>query len=300
MRNVLEFMNSMRLNTSLFSLIFVAIFSCGCAKSDPIVAKVAGLPITLSEFNARLEQTPEKYQWHMQRDVGQRQFLDILVREKMLYALAQRRGLARDEEVRKALKDFKRDQNKELQEFREGILVSKFLEELRGKELQVTDEETVAYHKARPYEYQARHILFATEQEAQKALERLKQGESFSKLARELSLDPVSSQDGGSLGKIRPGELPKELETALANLKIGEFSGVLPSPFGYHILQKTNEQPMNFEEAREDIRRILEREKFESWLDGEKKNLTVKVREDVLKSVAWAENQEGKEHETIP
>jgi len=45
----------------------------------------------------------------------------------------------------------------------------------------------------------ASHILVDTEEEAQKVIERIKEGEDFSDLAKELSLDTASGANGGDL-----------------------------------------------------------------------------------------------------
>jgi hypothetical protein len=53
----------------------------------------------------------------------------------------------------------------------------------------------------------ARHILVSTEPEAKKTLERLQAGEDFAALARELSRDVTSAEQGGDLGWFTQDEL---------------------------------------------------------------------------------------------
>src|SRR5690606_14482173 len=86
-------------------------------------------------------------------------------------------------------------------------------------------------------EVHARHILVQTEDEGNKALERLKKGEDFAKLAAELSKDPGSGKDGGDLGYFTKDRMVKEFGDAAFALKPGEISGLVKTQFGYHIIK---------------------------------------------------------------
>ncbi len=56
------------------------------------------------------------------------------------------------------------------------------------------------------------HILVKKQSEAQAILERLKKGESFANLARELSIDKGSAKRGGDLGVFGRGMMVKPFE----------------------------------------------------------------------------------------
>ncbi|HID86576.1 MAG TPA: post-translocation molecular chaperone, partial [Anaerolineae bacterium] len=83
----------------------------------------------------------------------------------------------------------------------------------------------------------ARHILLKTEEEARSVLERLEQGEDFEALARELSQDPGSREQGGDLGWFPRGQMVPEFDEIAFALPPGEISDVVQSSFGYHIIQ---------------------------------------------------------------
>ena len=59
---------------------------------------------------------------------------------------------------------------------------------------------------------------------------------SFEKIAMKYSEDPGSALNGGDLGYIQRGTLVKEYEKAAFNLKVGEISNPILSPFGYHLI----------------------------------------------------------------
>ena len=81
------------------------------------------------------------------------------------------------------------------------------------------------------------HILVKTEKEANKVLEQLKEGEKFSKIAKELSLCP-SKKRGGDLGTFGRGQMVKEFEKAAFDLQKGQISGIVKTKFGYHIIRR--------------------------------------------------------------
>jgi peptidyl-prolyl cis-trans isomerase D len=67
--------------------------------------------------------------------------------------------------------------------------------------------------------------------------ERLKQGEDFAKLAKEISQDPGSASNGGDLGFAGPGVYDPEFEKALYALKKDEVSAPVRSAFGWHLIK---------------------------------------------------------------
>ena len=81
------------------------------------------------------------------------------------------------------------------------------------------------------------HILVKTEKEANKVLERLKNGDKFSKIAKELSLCP-SKKRGGDLGTFGRGQMVKEFEKAAFALQKGQISPIVKTKFGYHIIRR--------------------------------------------------------------
>ena len=74
---------------------------------------------------------------------------------------------------------------------------------------------------------------------AQDVLRRVKAGEDFPRLVVEFSDEPNAGARGGSLGRFGHGAMVKQFEEAAFALKPGEVSDVVESPFGYHIIQRT-------------------------------------------------------------
>lgn len=83
------------------------------------------------------------------------------------------------------------------------------------------------------------HILVKKLSEANSILERLKNGEGFSNLAKECSIDRGSAKKGGDLGLFGRGVMVKPFEDAAFNLKKGEItSEPIKTEFGYHLIKR--------------------------------------------------------------
>ena len=81
------------------------------------------------------------------------------------------------------------------------------------------------------------HILVAKFNEAQEILDKVKKGESFSKLAGERSLDG-SRKRGGDLGYFGRGKRIKDFEKTAFTLEKGQISNIVKTQFGYHIIKR--------------------------------------------------------------
>jgi peptidyl-prolyl cis-trans isomerase C len=118
-------------------------------------------------------------------------------------------------------------------------------------------DDAAAAHTAQP-EIHARHILVATEEEAQAALARIKNGEDFAKVADELSKDPGSK--GGDLGWFTKDKMVPEFADAAFKLKVGEISAPVKSPFGWHIIQVEDTRQSQlppFDQVKEEVTRYV-------------------------------------------
>jgi len=117
-------------------------------------------------------------------------------------------------------------------------------------DVEPTEEEIQEALAEIPNEEQvrARHILVRTDpddpkseteagKKAQALLKRIQAGEDFAKIAREESEDPNSAIRGGDLGFFTRGQMVPEFEKVAFSQNPGQISGLVKSPFGFHIIQ---------------------------------------------------------------
>jgi len=94
-------------------------------------------------------------------------------------------------------------------------------------------------------------------------------GADFAELAARHSACP-SKAKGGNLGPFERGRMVKPFEDAAFSLKKGEVSGVVETPFGYHLIKVTEREQtrvMPLDEVREEVRSYLDRQQREEALN---------------------------------
>lgn len=138
----------------------------------------------------------------------------------------------------------------------------------------------------------ARHILIKTSEvlndaEARRRLtglkERLDNGGDFAELARTNSQD-LSSSKGGDLGWLYPGDTVPEFQRVMDNLKVGEVSEPVQSPFGWHLIQvverRVNEVSLERQRAaaRMTLRDRKAEEVYQDWVRQLRDNAYVEIR----------------------
>jgi peptidyl-prolyl cis-trans isomerase SurA len=177
---------------------------------------------------------------------------------------------------------------------------------VRGR-VKVTDDDLKNYYQTHPQEFggetelHVRHIFMPLPEHAPKAeqarahadaervLQRLKTGEDFATVAKQVSQGP-SAADGGDLGWLRRGTIQKALEDAAFGLKDGQVSGIVQAGPGLHIV-KVEERRIggarSFEDAKEEIRNRLLDEQVtatrQQLLDELRKAAVVEVKLPELK-----------------
>jgi parvulin-like peptidyl-prolyl isomerase len=165
-----------------------------------------------------------------------------------------------------------------------------------ASELEVP-ESAVAVHFAEhserystPPRALARHIVVEDEEKAEWILTQIRSGTPFEELARAHSLGP-EARDGGLLPAFARGELPEAFDRAF-DLRPGQISEVIESPYGYHIFRLEEpipEHEPNLEEASEQIRAELRQTRFaglrDSWLRELRRKARIRINEEALESL---------------
>ncbi len=266
-----------------------------CKQKGDVIAKVGGDTITTEDFSERMMAAPPAYQAYINTEPGKKQFIDLLVREKLVLESAKQAGIDKREEYKSSLEEFKEEQKRQLKDYESGLMMEMYIKEVQENMITASEDEINKYYEEHkedftsPVAVTAKHILVPTKEEAEIAYDRINKGEPFEKVAQEMSTDKVSAQRGGQIGPFRKGELVKEFEEVVFNLKTGEISEIVETPFGLHIITKVSEeklQPIPEDVAKAEIKNIIEKTKFDKWFDDAKKKLNVSVDYSKLDNVS--------------
>lgn len=178
---------------------------------------------------------------------------------------------------------------------------------IRNK-VKVTDEDVKNYWQTHPQEFRAgeevrvRHIFFALPQDAdaaerarvdaiaEKALARVKAGEDFGKVAREMSQGP-SARESGELGWLKRGTVQPEVEKVAFALQPGQVSGLVRTRPGYQIIQVEERRgggARPFDEVKEEVRDRLVNEQGDTY----RAQYIAELRKDAVIEVKMAELKE--------
>ena len=112
----------------------------------------------------------------------------------------------------------------------------------------------------------ARHILVDTETEAESLLNQLKAGADFVSLAKAYSQDLSTKNTGGDLIFFPRGILvAPEVEQVAFSLEPGEFSDVVPSALGYHIILVIEVDPAR--EVSPENLRLIQDQAVQKWIE---------------------------------
>ena len=215
-----------------------ALSFAGQALADPkVLAKVDGQPITDEDVADAMTDIGPGLPQKLEGAARQKYVLDYLVDLKLAAKKAEADKLTGSPEF-----------ERKLAYYREKLAMEQLLSSV-GKAATTEEAERKAYDdaaKAEPpqQEIHARHILLPTEDEAKKALARVKGGEDFAKVATELSKDP--SGNGGDLGWFTKDRMVPEFSDAAFKLKEGEISEPVKTQFGWHIIKIEGSRTKSF------------------------------------------------------
>jgi parvulin-like peptidyl-prolyl isomerase len=170
-------------------------------------------------------------------------------------------------------------------------------EQIKGK-ADVTDADAEDFYKKNPEQFKspeqvrASHILIAVPQDAkpevvvekEKAAQaiaaRVKKGEPFDKLAKELSEDPSAKENSGDLDFFTKEAMVPEFSKAAFSMKKDEISDPVRSQFGYHVIKVTDRkdaETVTLEKAKPQLLAYLQRQKKQSEIEKIVKDIRAKA-----------------------
>jgi peptidyl-prolyl cis-trans isomerase C len=229
---------------------------------DNQLSSVAAFMST-EQFNEQKKKMLEQYQ----NPQAKQQFLQSWLAQKILYREALEKQLAEKSEVKKLMN-----------ELVQGLLSQQLMNEQLASKINITQTDLETYYAANkdkflePAKAKISHILVNEEQQAKDIIKRIKNGEDFGKLAKELSQDEGTKDNGGKidLEVIEGSDVPVIGDVNELNEKIfaAEAPVVLDEPIktekGWEIVKvdaKESERQKTFDEVRQQVMMMLSNQK---------------------------------------
>jgi peptidyl-prolyl cis-trans isomerase C len=274
------------------------------AESAPLVSKselntplatIDDLIITLGEFEERINRQSPYVRARYTSLEQKKEFLDNLIRFEVLAKEASRRGLDKDAEVVRTMKQ---------------VMIQKLINQEFDSKVtpsSITDVELRTYYDAnlsefiKPEEVRASAILFDNRAQAERVLveakgEAGKTNKGFRDLVAKYSSDEDTKLRGGDLRyfTIDSKELPPAVvAAAFALAQTGDVSGAVDAGNGkFYIIKQTNRRKgstRSFEDAKPSIRNTLFRDKRVSaqkaFIEGLRAKAKIEIDDASLEKV---------------
>jgi parvulin-like peptidyl-prolyl isomerase len=210
-------------------------------------AEEAGVEVTDDQVDQRLEEIKGQFP-------SEQEFDKAL--EDQGFSVAELSGLVRDQ------------------------LIEAGLREKVTEDVEPSDEDLRDYYADNRKGFRqtrVQHILVENEKLAARLSRRLMEAprrrveDLFGRLAKRHSTDP-SSNKGGELGWVSPGQLVAPFQAAMDALRIGAVSDPVPTEFGVHVIRVTDRRQQSFDSVRDQISQQVgatgSEEAWRDWLAG--------------------------------
>lgn len=223
-----------------------------------VVARVNGHDITVREIEiaaddlgGQLPDIPANLRYPF--------IVEYLIERHLLAQASVAEGVADSDEYKQRLAFY------QAKALRDAYFASKLRPQVTEEEVKAAYEREAAKVKTE-LRARARHILVATEKEAQDVIDRLNKGEKFEDVARQVSLDG-SKNYGGDLGYFTASEMVPEFSKAAFAMKPGQISKPVKTDYGWHVIQLVEFKeggPQPYDQVKGAIRAVLLREKVQA------------------------------------
>jgi len=173
---------------------------------------------------------------------------------------------------------------KAIEDFSTNILLKTWTKE-KVLSFEITDEEIKSAYEERVTklagkEYNARHILVKTEDEAKAIIKEIAGGADFEKLAKEKSTGP-SGSNGGSLGWFKAKTMVPAFANAVKTMAKGEVSKEpVKTQFGFHIIKVEDSRDTKLptlDSLKAQLKRVISQNKMLAYMQDLRKKADVKI-----------------------
>jgi len=240
------------------------------APLDPVVARVNTEEIHLSDIAAVAQSLPAQYH-NMPNNVLYPLLLDQAIDRTAIVLQARKQGLDHDPGVQRQM------QHAQEQVLADALMRREVTPLVTEDAVRARYDRDVA-NKPGEEEVHARHILVASEAEANKIIAELKKGGDFVAIAKARSTDSGAAQ-GGDLGFFKKGDMLPEFAAAAFALKPGQFTDKpVKTQYGWHVIkaeERRTAPPPTYAEAHDGLRQQIIQESVQKVVAEARAGLTV-------------------------
>lgn len=249
--------------------------------NSPVLAYVNNQPITQEDFDRAANNLDDNFKKFVTTESGRANFLSFLISEKLLLADAMDRGINLTQEYRAEITALEEAQRAALETAKNFALRRNLLESLaQDGTLGVTEEEIKDYYKKYPYEITIKQFIISDSQKAADVMKQMRNihtAARFADFAKQFSDEPLAKKSGGDMPPFIPGEYLPQIEVPAANSKLMEVQGFITTAQGNHIIMKTAEKRLTYNEAKDRIKSIIENQKLDSYLNSLNKKYNISI-----------------------
>ncbi|MEJ2627652.1 MAG: peptidylprolyl isomerase, partial [bacterium] len=214
----------------LFSVfvIFEGMITSGCnngSAGDEVVARVENSVLTNEELNRRII-------WKGLGEEQKRKYVENWINRELLYKEAIQQNL-----------DKTPDLELEIEQVKKEFLVNRLVDKTFAEKIKITEQEIESYYnknqnlfKVQDDERWVLHLLTNTREEAREALQEINAGKDFREVVSAYS-SGIFKDNKGDLGYIKRGDVIDEISRVAFSLAKDAVSGIIKSPYGYHIIK---------------------------------------------------------------
>jgi len=260
------------------------------AGDDKTVATVNGYEIRTSEVRmafddviGQLPNLPAKLRFPF--------VVEFLIERHLLAQVAAKDGIAETDDYKRRLAAY------QAKALRDSYLAEKIAPSVKEEEIKAAyDKESAKVTQTE--RVRARHILVATEKEANDIEAKLKAGAKFEDLAKQYSLDG-SKDYGGDLGYFTAPEMVPEFSKAAFALKVGEVSAPVKTDYGWHVIRMDDRKmgsAQPYDQVKSAIKNVLVRDKVQALLASLQGTAKVEILDPDLKK---AQDEAQAQHKAL-
>jgi len=250
-----RFLPSIRPGFLALALLAAAATPSPAQAPDPVLAKVNGAEIRLSDLAIAEEEIGASLPQGVTGDARREYLLTYLIDMVIVAQDAEVQGMSSSDEFKRR---FLMARNKVLMELELRQHAKKSITEEAMRKVyddaikQMQTEEEV----------RARHILVAKEDEAKAIVADLKKGGNFEEIAKAKSIEPGAKESGGDLGYFTKEQMVPEFADAAFKLEKGKVSDPVQTQFGWHVIKvedKRKKPAPTYEQVKDQLESFVAR-----------------------------------------